>query len=188
MTFVTITEAIDWTTARWDGQRPAPIRLHQAHSVDGPPGGLMFPHAFGAALDARDGDETVMRVIHAPHTTPCYHPLSFTRPNDCPECFGVGLKDTTVARFQYPMTLALSKLARAPRLIPSRVHPLALVLTLADHGWDWRATSRSLDVQPDTAERLLLRAIRQLHSRYAEGPVRWIDKSESQQHAEALAS
>jgi len=36
----------------------------------------------------------------------------------------------------------------------------------------------------------MLRALRQLYSRYEEGPVRisWIAKSESQQHAEAVAS
>lgn len=181
MTFVTIIEAIDWTTARWDGQRPAPIRLHQAHSVDGALGGLMFTHAFGAALDGSPS-----ATSDAVRTVPCYHPLA-RRPLDCPECFGLGIKDVRVDRYRYPMTLALSKLAKALRP-PRQPHPLALVLTLADHGWDWRATSRSLDVQPDTAERLLLRAIRQLHSRYAEGPVRWIDKSDSQQHAEALAS
>ena len=181
MTFAGLTEAIDWTAARWDGQRPAPIRLHQAHSVDGALGGLMFTHSFAAALD---GSPSV--TSDAVRTVSCYHPLA-RRPFDCPECFGLGVKDVRVDRYRYPMTLALHKLRHVlrPRRQP---HPLALILTLADHDWDWRATSRSLDVHPDTGEALLLRALRQLHSRYAEGPVRWIDKSESQQHAEALAS
>ena len=185
MTFLTIVDAIDWAVARWDGQRPAPVRLHQAHSVDGALGGLMFTHAFASALD---GSPSV--TSYATRSVPCYHPLAATRPaRECPECFGIGVKDQRVDHYRYPMTLALSKLAKAlrPRRQP---HPLALVLALADHGWDWRATSRSLDVHPDMGEALLLRALRQLHSRYAEGPVRisWIDKSESQQHAEALAS
>mgnify|MGYP001352836698 CR=1 FL=1 len=185
MTFLAITDAIEWTAARWGGQRAAPIRLHQARSVDGALGGLMFTHSFASALDSSPSATT-----DAVRTVPCYHPLAGNRPaRDCPECFGLGVKDVRVSHYRYPMTLALAQLANTlrPRRQP---HPLALVLALADHGWDWRATSRSLDVHPDMGEALLLRALRQLHSRYAEGPVRisWIAKSESQQHAEALAS
>ena len=185
MTFVALIDAIDWTVARWDGQRPVPIRLHQARSVDGALGGLMFTHSFAAALDGSPS-----ATSDAVRTVACYHPLAGTRPaRDCPECFGIGVKDVRVVRYRYPMSLALDKLANVlrPRRHP---HPLMLVFALADHRWDWQATSRSLDVHPETGEALLLRALRQLHSRYAEGPVHvsWLAKSESQQHAEMLAS
>jgi hypothetical protein len=46
-------------------------------------------------------------------------------------------------------------------------------------------------VHPDLGEALFLRAIRQLHGRYEERPigrVTWVDKSESQQRAETVAS
>lgn len=187
MTLATIADAIDWASARWDGQRTAPVRLHRAHATDGALGAPAFSLAFARSLD-----ETPRATSAASRTVSCYHPMLATgmSPRDCPECLGLGIKDVAVDRYRYPMTLALSKLANSlrPRRQP---HPYALILALATHGWDWRSTSRALDMHPDLGEALLLRALRQLHGRYEEGPVgriSWIDKSDSQQQAEALAS
>jgi hypothetical protein len=183
MTFASLSEAIEWVEARWDQQRPAPIRLHRAHATDGALGAPAFTVAFAAALDGSPRS-TVTDV----RTVACFHPLLGGKEGrDCPECYGHGLKDAKVDRYRYPMTLALSRLSNSlrPRRQP---HPYRLILSLADHGWDWRATSRAYDVHPDLMEALLLRALRQLHGRYEEGPVPWIHKSESQQHAEALTA
>ncbi len=184
MTFAVLSEAIEWTEARWDGQRPAPIRLHRAHATDGALGAPAFTIAFESALDGSPRQTT-----DAVRTSPCGHPLlGVGMPaRDCPECYGLGVKDVRSDRYRYPMTLALAKLSNTlrPRRQP---HPYMLVLSLADHGWDWRAVARSYDVHQELMEALLLRAIRQLHSRYEEGPIPYIHKSESQQHAEALAS
>jgi len=187
MSLATLVEAIDWLEERWGGQRPAPIRLHRAHATDGALGAPAFTLAFEKALDGSPS-----QTSDATRTAPCAHPmLGVGLPaRDCPECYGLGVKDVQVDRYRYPMTLALAKLCNTLR--PRRQqHPYRLILSLADHGWDWRATGRSLDMHPDLAEALLLRAIRQLHSRYEEGPIgriSYLDKSESQQHAEALAS
>jgi hypothetical protein len=185
MTFATISEAIDWASRHWDGQRPAPLRLHRAHATDGALGAPAFTHAFEKALT-----ESPRATSDASRTVACGHPLLPVGldARQCSECYGVGVKDVRVDRYRYPMTLALDKLSNAlrPRRQP---HPFRLVMALADHGFDWRATARSLDMHPDLAEALLLRALRQLHGRYEEGPVAvpWIDKSESQQRAEAVA-
>lgn len=183
MTFRSLSEAIEWTQARWDGQRPAPIRLHRAHATDGALGAPAFTAAFAAALDG-----SPRSTIDDVRTVACFHPmLRSDRVSECPECYGHGLKDARVDRYRYPMTLALSRLSNSlrPRRQP---HPYRLVLSLADHGWDWHATARSYDVHDDLMEALLMRAMRQLHSRYEEGPVAWIHKSESQQNAEQLTA
>ena len=185
MTLATIYDAIEWAESRWDAQRTAPLRLHRAHATggDGAP-------AFSAAF-ARSLDESPRSTTMAAHTVSCFHPMLARgkTPYDCPECQGIGVKDVNVDRYRYPMTLALTRLARVvrPRRQP---HPSRLVLVLAEHGWDWCAASRAIGVYPDMGEALMLQALRKLYSRYEEGPVRisWIAKSESQQHAEALAS
>ena len=186
-----INDAISWAEARWDGQRTPPIRLHRAHATDGALGAPAMTHAFERMLDespAAAGSVTV--------STLCGHP---NRPHGaiCAMCAiydgqgrpiaESGVYERTVARYRYPMTLALDKLSNTlrPRRQP---HPYALILTLASHGWDWRASARSLDMGYDLAEASFLRALRQLHSRYQEAPIGYLAKSESHQHAEALAS
>lgn len=183
MTLATLAEAIDWAASRWDGQRPAPIRLHRAHATDGALGAPAFTLAFERSLD-----ESPRATSDAQRTASCHHPMLAVgkAPRDCPECFGLGVKDVRVDRYRYPMTLALSKLANSlrPRRQP---HPYALALALATHSWDWRVAARSLDLHPDLAEALFLRALRQLHGRYEEGPVgrvSYLDRSESQRNAE----
>lgn len=182
MTFPTLADAIDWTVERWDQQRPAPLRLHQAHTTDGALGAPRFTHRFEVTLD-----ESLESTTDATRTTRCFHPLlPRSKPErDCPECYGVGVKDVRVDRYKYAMTLALSRLAITlrPRRQP---HPYKLICALADHGWDPHRTAQSLDMHYDLAEALLLRALRQLHSRYEEGPVRvkWTEKSQAQQQAE----
>jgi len=184
MTLGTLFDAITWTESRWDQQRPVPIRLHRAHSTDGELGAPAFTHAFATSLDASPHS-----ITSAARTVSCYHPLSVKNPRDCPECYGIGLKETRTDHYRYPMTLALARLSNMLR--PRRqMHPFRLVMSLAEHGWVWQDAARSLGLYPDMAEALFLRALRQLHSRYQEGPVTvsWLHKSESQQHAEMLAS
>ena len=192
MTLATIADAIEWAESRWDGQRTAPLRLHLAHFTDGALGAPAFTHSFAATLDVYTDDAgNPAETTSAARTVSCYHPMLARgkTPYDCPECQGIGVKDVNVDRYRYPMTLALTRLARVvrPRRQP---HPSRLVLVLAEHGWDWRAASRAIGVYPDMGEALMLQALRQLYGRYEEGPVRisWIAKSESQQHAEQLAS
>lgn len=174
----TLPDAIKWTRDRWDQQRPVPIRLHE-HAIDGQLG-PRFTGAFRAALDGRaDATDDTVR------TESCYHPLLARgmSPRDCPECIGAGIKDVRVDRYRYPMSHALLRLSKTLRQ-RRHPHPVTIVLTLADHGWDARATARSMDMHWDLAEAILLRSLRQLHSRYEEGPVKWTHKSESQQNAE----
>lgn len=184
MTLATISEALDWVAQHWDGQRPAPVRLHRAHATDGALGAPAFTAAFAATLDG-----SLTATSDAQRTVHCGHPLSPLSARDCPECFGVGVKDVRVDRYRFPMSLALDRLSNTlrPRRQP---HPFRLVLSLADHAWDWQAAARSLDMHPDLAEALFLRALRMLHGRYEEGPVRPTyrsDRSDSQRQAEAIA-
>lgn len=184
MTLATLSEAIEWAERHWSEQRPVPVRLHQARTTDGALGGPMYTHAFAAALGGSVNTTTYVKA-----SATCHHPM--LRPGlpsrDCPECYGTAIKDVQVDRYAYPMSRALSKLSNVlrPRRQP---HPYRLVTALADHGWDARVTARSLDMHHDLAEPLLLRALRQLHSRYEASPVRipHHDKSESQQRAEAV--
>ena len=183
MSLINLAEAIKWASERWDQQRAAPIRLHEAHTTDGALGAPRFTFAFAAALDG-----SVNATSDATRTAHCHHPmLALGRDaRDCPECYGLGVKDVNVDRYRFPMSRALSKLANTlrPRRQP---HPYRLVVALAEHAWDWHATARSLAMHDDLAEALLLRALRQLHGRYEEGPVTvsYIDKSQSQQNAES---
>ena len=178
-----LTEAIEWTRDRWDQQRPVPLRLHEAHTTEGALGAPRFTGAFRAALDGRaDAVDDSIR------TETCYHPLLSRgmSPRDCPECYGVNVKDVRVDRYRYPMSLALARLSKVLRQ-RRHPHPVTVVQALAEHGWDAHAVARSFDMHWDLAEPLLLRALRQLHARYQEGPigkVGWVSKSEAQQNAE----
>lgn len=105
------------------------------------------------------------------------------RPNDTTED-GVNSQ-----RYRYPMWRALVALENALR--PRRqAHPYALVLDLAEHRWDARVAAASRGLPWNLAEALYLRALRQLHGRYQQGPisVSWIAKSESQRTAEVSAA
>ena len=185
MTFVshaTLHDALRWAAERWDEQRPAPVRLHRAHSTEGALGAPMYTHAFAAALDGRPN-----AVTDATRTVPCYHPLlaAGLSPRDCPECTGYGVKDVRVERYRYPMTLALSRLTKTLRQ-RRHPHPVRIVTALADHAWDAKATARSFDLPWDLAEALFLDALRKLHSRYEEAPVSkggWVSLSDAQRNA-----
>ena len=183
-----LSEAITWARERWDRQRPVPVRLHEARTTEGALGAPRFSHAFASALDANPAS-----VMTDAHTQPCGHPLlaGSQATRDCPECFGIGIKDVTVDRYRYPMTLALSRLSNALPVRRTYPHPYLAIVTLAEHGWDAHATARSLDLGWDMAEAHLLRSLRQLHSRYQEGPiarVSWVEKSSSQQNAESWSA
>src|SRR5712672_3017006 len=156
VTFASLSEAIEWAEARWSGQRPAPIRLHLAHSTEGALGAPAFTHSFAAALDG-----FVNETSAATQTVHCYHPMLLIGKSlrDCPECWGVGVKDVNVDRFRYPMTRALSRLANSLRSRVDRMpHPYLTVMTLAEHGWDAHATARSLDLPWEVAEAQCLRS------------------------------
>lgn len=176
----TLDVAVEWLRDHWDEQRPAPIRLHDARQTEGELGGLPYSGEFVAALSWSPGE--VRRVSM---TGLCPHPMTHGRGEDCPECQGTGVRDVTVDRYTYPMTMALARLAHvvAPRLWP---HPLAMIFTLAEHGWSTRLVRRLLDAPPDLFEVLMLRAIRQLHDRYQAAPIPkpgWVDLSDSQRSA-----
>jgi hypothetical protein len=183
MTFASLSEGIDWTRARWDQQRPVPMRLHEARTTEGALGAPPFTGAMHAALAGKPTS-----VTDALRTVDCYHPMLVKgmSPRDCPECYGLGLKDVRVDRFRFPMTLALHRLSKLLRQ-RRNPHPYWLILALADHGWDAHAAARALDLHWTLAEPLFLRAVRQLHDQYQEAPLprtSWVDKSEAQRNAE----
>lgn len=185
MTLDTLPAAIEWCAARWDRQRTVPLRLHESHTTDGELGAPRFTHSFMGALDGRPD-----QVVTDTRTQACGHPLlaGTQATRDCPECFGVGIKDVRSDLYRYPMTLALSRLARGLPPRRSYPHPVVAVTTLAEHGWDARSAASSLGLGPDMAEAYLLLCIRRLHSRYQEGPIArvgWVDKSDAQRNAES---
>jgi hypothetical protein len=181
----TLQEATEWAQAHWHENRVAPTHINQAHVTDGELGGLRFAKGFIRTLDAHPSDTT-----DAARMVECLHPMLRTADiRDCPECQGAKVKTVNVDRFRYPMWRALTQLQNAlrPRRQP---HPYSLILDLVEHGWDPRATARAKGVPWDMAEALYLRALRQLHGRYQQGPIgrrSWIDKSDSQRMAEAVA-
>lgn len=182
--FVALPEAIEWARSRWHEQRPSPTRLH-THQPQGV--GLFYSRPFEAALA---GSPNV--VTNRPQTQTCYHPTLMPRmsPRDCPECFGLGVKESRVDRFVYPMSHALGRLHDS--LGPGRQpHPYHLVVLLAENGWDARATAASVAMSWGTAEPLLLAALRRLHSFYAAGPITThtsrIPRVDNQQAAETAA-
>jgi hypothetical protein len=188
MTLATLAEAIEWARDHWAEQRPVPTRLH-TRETEGV--GLFYAHPFQAALDGSPDAVTSM-----PQTQPCYHPTLMARmsPRDCPECLGLGVKETRVDRFVYPMSRALTRLHNS--LGPSRQpHPYHLLILLAGSGWNPRMVAADTGIGWDRMEALLLMSIRRLHAFYAAGPISmrtsasptWIEKSESQQAAETAA-
>ena len=185
MTLATLSDAIDWASSRWSNQRTVPTRLH-TREEEGI--GLGFTNSFRAALDAKPG---LTEDMGGP--TDCYHPLLMAgmSPRECPECHGLGVKEHRSSRYVYPMGLALHRLRNSPssRRHP---HPYAVVVVLASHSWLPQQTARALGLHWDLAEPLLLMALRKLHARYEEGPVKttitsasvkWTDLSSSQQNA-----
>lgn len=169
--------ALSWIRDRWHGQRPIPLVLHQSHETEGALGAPPFTHRFQAALD---GSAEAYATVTM--TTQCGHPLLVRGSDrDCPECFGAGIKNVRVDRYCYPMSRALSRL----RGFRGQPHPVTTLLTLAEHGWDVTSTARTLGIDAPR----ILRAIRQLHSQYEEGPITtqtsgsWVDLSEAQQNA-----
>lgn len=186
MTLFSLSEAIDWTRSRWDNQRCAPVRLHEAHTTEGELGAPRFSHGMAAALD---GSPSAVASITG--TQPCYHPLlnRGDSPRNCAECIGTGVKEYRSDRYLFPMSRALSRLANS--LGPTRQpHPYRLVIELASHGWDPRNTASSTGIPWDRAEPLFLQALRKLHGHYAEGPIAsrtytagWTTLSDSQRNA-----
>jgi hypothetical protein len=186
--------AIEWTRARWDENRIAPLRLHES-GTDGALGGLRYAKLFTAILMAHPDSR-----IDEERSVPCAHTLR--RGTElCPTCSvrdehgrpmtETGVMQTTTERYRYPMWRALARLRNALPYSRLGLHPYQLVVGLAAHGWDPRATARSFDLPWDLAEAAMLRSIRQLASRYEEGPVArrvpFTELSESQQRAEAVA-
>jgi hypothetical protein len=164
------------------------MRLHTARTTEGALGAPPFTAAMHAALAGKPTS-----VTDALRTVDCYHPMLVKgmSPRDCPECYGLGLKDVRVDRFRFPMTLALDRLANSwiPKWLRRSGQPRAyhLVMSLAEHGWDTRKAARSMDLHWDVAEALFLRALRKLNDHYQEAPlpkVAYVDKSESQRQAE----
>jgi hypothetical protein len=188
-------EAIAWLESCWDGQRAAPVRLHvrgtegrfsvqgsldtgTATYADERLGSPPFSHAFASTLD---GSAAAVMVVTI--TTTCAHP-GRAPGKACPMCAiydgeGNALVETGVyehdaERYRYPMTLALTRLANSRYV---GVHPYWIVVSLASHGWDAGAVRYTgIDI---------LRAIRQLHSRYEEASVPYLEQSDAQRNAES---
>ena len=185
MTLASLAEAIEWARDRWDNQRSAPLRLH-THDTEGI--GPFYSRSFASSLDASPASSATMT-----QTASCYHPLvrAGQSPLDCPECFGLGVKEVRRDLYLYPMTRALTRLRDS--LGPERQpHPYHLVILLAGQRWDARRVADDIGIHWDRAEALFLMALRRLHSHYAEGPVStqrtsWLEKSASQQAAETAA-
>lgn len=182
VTLVTLSDAIEWVTDRWANQRAVPTRLH-TREEEGI--GLGFTPAFAAALDGKPDT-----VRSESRTVECWHPLlpKGHADRDCPECIGTRVKEVRSDLFLFPMSLALARLRNglANRRQP---HPYGLVIVLAANGWLPEKAARSLAIPWDRAEPLFLMALRKLHGRYQEGPVKttvsssWVSFSESQQNA-----
>jgi hypothetical protein len=199
-----LAEAIAWIEAHWDGQRAAPLRLHvrgeegrftvqgsadtrtATYSSDDRLGSPPFSHAFMATLDGSAAATMVVTI-----TTSCSHPgrIPGTACAMCAIYDGeghalteTGIYERDVERYRYPMTLALTRLANT---VPpaGQPHPYWLIMALAGHGFDQGALERSLDLAAHHTETWLLRAIRQLHARYEEGRVPYLDQSDSQRNA-----
>lgn len=163
--------ALDWLRDHWPEQREAPLRL-TVHDTEGELGGLAYSGAFAALLAWHPGQ---VRTVEA--TTICGHPLVHGRTDECPECWGVGVKTIQADRYTYPMTIALRRLAAY------NGRSALLLVTLAVHGWSVEITCRLAATRPPR----ILAAVRQLHRWYQAGPVPWIEKSESQQAAEVAS-
>ena len=213
MKLATLDEAILWARDRWANQRAVPSRLHsgdvEPHSLttdaegctclsctrspdeDGT-GALAFTTSFASAIEGKHHATT-----DAPRTVPCYHPTLRigARVMDCPECGGLGVKDSRTTVYMYPMTLALNRLSTAVynRRQP---HPYGLIVVLAAHGWRAKEAAAILAIPWDRAEALFLMGLRKLHDKYREGPIAarptttyasgsgsWVDLSESQRAA-----
>ena len=184
MTLATLAEALDWAEKHWESRNP-PVKLVDGRQTEGELGGLAFTPAFARHLDAHPN-----QTILEDRSVACYHPTlpKGQDPHECHECFGTGTKQHRTLRYRWPMWRACAKLQNAlrPRNQP---HPYHLVLLLAAHGWDARRAAGHMPW--DYAEAAFLRALRQLHGRYEEGPVDtrtygpggWISLSESQQNA-----
>lgn len=187
MTFLTLSEGIDWAREHWAEQRPVPSRLH-TRSTEGV--GLFFSPAFAAALDGSDEAHVSMRGPMS-----CYHPTVAIGMSvlNCPECFGTGVKDHASDRYLYPMSRALRRTHNS--LGPGRQpHPYHLIIELAGHAWNPYHAAAGMGLNYDRAEALFLMALRRLHSHYSAGPVNtrsaapsWVDKSDSQRAAETAA-
>jgi hypothetical protein len=188
-TFASLSEAVTWLEAHWAEQRPAPIKLH-THANEGL--GPFFSAQFQAALSGSPD-----AVVSMAGPTACYHPLLGIgmRARECPECFGIGVKEQRSDRYLYPMSRALTHL-RNSLGSPRQPHPYALVLLLALCNFDARRMHRMLmdEYGWDGTEAILLMALRKLRGWYVEGPIptytsgpTWVDKSESQRAAETAA-
>lgn len=185
MSLGSLDEAIAWVRDRWQLQRTPPTRLH-SRETEGV--GLFYSPRFGHSLDAPiDAHSSISGTVN------CYHPLIAARmsPHDCPECLGMGIKQHRSERYLWPMSFALTRL-HASLGAGNQVHPYALVIYLAEHDWDARATAASMELDYGQASVLFLVALRRLHGFYAEGPTptrttTWIQKSDSQRAAETAA-
>jgi hypothetical protein len=190
MTFASLSEAVSWLEDHWAEQRPVPMRLH-THSNEGL--GPFYSGQFQAALS---GNPEAVVTMTGP--TACYHPLLGLgmRAIDCPECFGLGVKEHRTDRYLYPMSRALTHL-RNSLGSPRQPHPYALVILLALCQFDARRMHRMLDEGDyswNRTEAYTLMALRKLRGWYVAGPTpthtsapSWVDKSESQRTAETMA-
>lgn len=169
--------AIEWLREHWDGQREAPVRLHESHTTDGALGGLRYSGAFTATLGW--SSRTSVRTTD---TRPCGHPMNRGQSRDCPECDGLGVKEVLVDRYPHPMSTALVEL-RKETTLPGFVPSLAVIYALASAAWRPRVAMQLLGIED---EAIILRAIRRLFGKYQAGPVvsvGWTQMSESQQKA-----
>lgn len=186
-----MTAATAWLAKAWMTLPVPPVRLH-SREVDGQLGPSFTP-AFARILNGSAHDTEVSH-----ETDTCYHPRLADKgdPRACPDCGGDAVHTVTRHRYRSPMASALARLSRVSRPSVGTPAPAEFVLGLAVHGWDWQRAAIFLDLAPvsadhaKTVEAQFLLAIRQLHSRYSEGPIErpsYIDRSESQRAAEDAA-
>lgn len=179
MSLPTLPEAIAWIESRWAGQRPVPMRLH-TRGTEGrfTVQGAESSRTYGNAGTERLGSPPFSPAFMAALTGSAAATMTVT----VTTVDDTGVSERSVDRYRYPMTLALKRLSRMPN--PSdEPHPYYVVVALAAYNWNIEMAARAFRI-PDAT---ILRAIRQLHSRYEEGPIgrpSWVDKSESQQRAE----
>lgn len=183
----TLATAIDGLRDRWDEQRPVPIRVHVAEVQ---PADLLgspkFSPSFWAYLS---GGSYAWHWVDT--TTTCRDVTP-----DCFLCQGQGFYTFPRRAWNYPLGMALEKLAhdRAPVAVTWPA-PAALIMLLAWSNWDVTAGAERAGhriLSPDhrlTVEAAFISAIRQLAALYSPWAPdkRRIEKSEAQISAEDAA-
>lgn len=189
--FPTLDDALGWISSVYVDDRPVPMRLHDmVTDTQGELGTPRLTAAFVRWLTAKPADTMDVTVtVDCPSVS---HSSGDRSTGLCPICMGRGTYDVVRRHFRYPMWRALKSLAAKVALRPGHPTPIEVIAQLAAANWiptwAYRIAFTETGISWDAYEALALMALRDLHRRYALGPVpRRVQLSESQQIAEAIA-